>query len=120
MTVPNLFCQRAANGEVLRVLEDRPMAFIHVRDAAAALVRAAATCSEAWQVVNAAPEVATIGQVARIVRKLATERGIEVRTEGAIADEVRSFRVRSRVKCDAPWTLETGLDEVFEYFRTNS
>ena len=34
MTVPNLFCQRAANGEVLQVLEDRPLAFIHVEDAA--------------------------------------------------------------------------------------
>src|SRR5207253_5887423 len=29
MTVPNLFCQRAAQGEVLQVLEDRPMAFVH-------------------------------------------------------------------------------------------
>ena len=41
MTVPNLFCQRAANGEVLQVLEDRPMAFIHVDDAVDALLAAA-------------------------------------------------------------------------------
>ena len=40
MTVPNLFCQRAVAGEALRVLEDRPLAFIHVADAAEALLAA--------------------------------------------------------------------------------
>ena len=51
MTVPNLFCQRAANAEVLQVLEDRPMAFIHVDDAAEALLaadRLAAAPAGAW------------------------------------------------------------------------
>src|SRR5207248_8564430 len=41
MTVPNLFCQRAARGEPLQVFEDRPVAFIHVQDAAQALIRGA-------------------------------------------------------------------------------
>src|SRR5207244_13646580 len=57
MTVPNLFCQRAADGDALHVLEDRPMAFIHVADAAAALLAAAPLRGEAWRVVNAGPEV---------------------------------------------------------------
>jgi len=30
MTVPNLFCKRALEGEVLQVLEDRRWRFIHV------------------------------------------------------------------------------------------
>src|SRR5205823_2387168 len=55
MTVPNLFCQRAARGAPLEVLEDRPMAFIHVIDAAETLLLAAAQQSEPWQVFNAAP-----------------------------------------------------------------
>ena len=38
MTVPNLFCRRAARDETLQVLEDRPVAFIHVDDAADALL----------------------------------------------------------------------------------
>ena len=41
MTVPNLFCQRAARGEPLRCSKIEPMAFIHVRDAAEALLAAA-------------------------------------------------------------------------------
>src|SRR5712691_5095043 len=59
MTVPNLFCQRAARGEGLQVLEDRPVAFIHVRDAADVLILAAdrlgAQAPPSWEVVNAAP-----------------------------------------------------------------
>src|ERR671936_1950655 len=54
MTVPNLFCQRAAQGEVLQVQQDRPLAFIHVRDAADALLAAARLGGPTWQVVNAA------------------------------------------------------------------
>src|SRR5712691_12657482 len=59
MTVPNLFCQRAVQREALQVLEDRPVAFIHVRDAADALILAAdrlgAQAPPSWEVVNAAP-----------------------------------------------------------------
>lgn len=100
MTVPNLFCQRAARGEVLNVLEDRPMGFIHVEDAARALVSAAempSVAGEAWQVVNAAPEVRTIGQVARIVQRHLQQRGRFVRVNGGSSDEPPSFDVRSRL-----------------------
>src|SRR5258708_13705119 len=100
MTVPNLFCSRAARGEALQVLEDRPVGFIHVCDAADALLLAGerlAGHEPAWEVVNAAPEVATIGQVARHVQRLARERGLNVQIEGAAASEA-SFFVRSRLQ----------------------
>jgi nucleoside-diphosphate-sugar epimerase len=122
MTVPNLFCHRAAYGEALQVLEDRPVAFIHVRDAANALVLAAdrlgAHTQASWEVINAAPEVATIGQVAREVQRLASERGLSARIEGAAASEA-SFQVRSRLEDDgftASHQLSEGLGDVLDYF----
>ena len=122
MTVPNLFCQRAARGDVLEVLVDRPLAFIHVQDAADALISAAETQQpNVWNVVNAAPEVATIGQVARTVQKLAAQRGAEVRIQGAASSEA-DFRVRSALE-DAGFapqrTLATGLGEVLDLFQAN-
>jgi nucleoside-diphosphate-sugar epimerase len=117
MTVPNLFCRRAARGEALRVLEDRPMAFIHVDDAAEALLASADQPSgEAWDVANAAPEVATIGQVARIVQGLMAERRGGVRIEGAASSEA-GFRVSSRLAGFAPRrSLAEGLADVLEFF----
>ena len=115
MTVPNLFCQRAAAGDVLHVLEDRPMAFIHVRDAADALLAAARLGGPTWQVVNAAPEVATIGQVARTVRRLAQDRHVPVRIRGAASSEA-GFRVRSRLAIDYGHTLRDGLGDVLDFF----
>jgi nucleoside-diphosphate-sugar epimerase len=121
MTVPNLFCQRAAAGEVLQVLEDRPLAFIQVDDAASALIYAASrvkTTPTSWQVVNAAPEVATIGQVARTVQRLSQARGRWVRIHGAALSEA-SFRVASRLDKDGfkpTHTLADGLGEVLDFF----
>ena len=114
MTVPNLFCQRAARGEVLHVLEDRPLGFIHVQDAVAALLLAGERVS-AWQAVNAAPEVATIGQVARTVQRLGQERGLRVCVEGAAASEA-TFRVRSRLPLEPAHTLEQSLGELLDFF----
>lgn len=117
MTVPNLFCQRAAQGETLRVLEDRPMAFIHVDDAAEALLGASRLVAlEAWQVVNAAPEVATIGQVAGTVQGLMQRRGEAATIEGVAHAEPGSFEVRSRLSLQPRHTLETGLVDVLDYF----
>jgi len=115
MTVPNLFCQRAAQGEVMRVLEDRPMAFIHVEDAADALRLAAARATQPYEVVNAAPEVASIGQVARTVDRLAHQRGLTVRVEGA-AHSAATFAVRSRLDFMPTHTLQSGLGDVLDYF----
>ncbi|HEX8969064.1 MAG TPA: NAD(P)-dependent oxidoreductase, partial [Chloroflexota bacterium] len=114
MTVPNLFSQRAAQGDVLRVIEDRPMAFIHVRDAADALLLAATRTGPGqpeWQAFNAAPEVATIGQVARTVQRLMQERGGQAHVEGA-ASSAGGFRVRSSLDLSARYTLGTGLADV--------
>jgi UDP-glucuronate 4-epimerase len=123
MTVPNLFCQRAAQGEPLRVLEDRPMAFIHVEDAAEALLRAAdAACvGGQWQVLNAAPEVASIGHVARTVQRLMQQRGGDAQIQGADGPQgadaaFEAFEVKSRLALKPKFTLETGLPRVLDYF----
>jgi nucleoside-diphosphate-sugar epimerase len=119
MTVPNLFCKRACAGEGLQVLEDRPMAFIHVDDAAAALLEAAEVLDKreaaAWRAVNAAPEVATIGQLARTVQLLAHRRGNAVAITGKAASEA-SFRVRSSLGSTPGHTLDNDLDAVLDYF----
>ncbi len=118
MTVPNLFCQRAAQGEVLHVLEDRPLAFIHVDDAVSALLLAAHYEAPGWQVLNAAPEVATIGEIALTVQKLMQRRGGWVRVQGATSTEV-TFNVRSRLDdvLTPSQTLASGLEAVLDYFR---
>ena len=122
MTVPNLFCKRACAGEVLQVLEDRPMAFIHVEDAATALLEAAELIghptSSPWRAVNAAPEVATIGQIARIVQQLAHTRGKAVAISGHAASEA-SFGVRSSLGCTPGHSLHNDLDAVLDYFETH-
>ena len=116
MTVPNLFCQRAARGDVLRVLEDRPMAFIHVEDAADALLAAACQSSTPFEVYNAAPEVLTIGEVARSVQRLMHDRGASAHIEGAVASEA-GFEAMSRLHWQPHHTLQTSLGQVLDYFR---
>jgi nucleoside-diphosphate-sugar epimerase len=115
MTVPNVFCRRAARGEPLQVLEDRPMAFIHVDDAAVALQASAALAETRWRAVNAAPEVATIGDLARTVQRLARERGEQVRIDGEAATEA-TFEIRSELQLQPRHTLASGLVEVLDYF----
>lgn len=118
MTVPNLFCQRATQGEALEVLEDRPLAFIHVDDAVSALLLAAEHAEPGWQVFNAAPEVATIGQIARTVQQLMRRRGGWVRVQGAASSEAM-FSVRSRLDAAGfrpTHTLADGLEPVLEFF----
>jgi nucleoside-diphosphate-sugar epimerase len=119
MTVPNLFCQRALQSEALHVLEDRPMAFIHVEDAAEALLRAAeaALAGETWQVFNAAPEVSSIGRLARTVRRLMQQQGGDARIEGSLdPGAVAAFEVKSRLALEPKRSLETGLPGVLDYF----
>lgn len=125
MTVPNLFCQRAAHEQPLRVLEDRPMAFIHVDDAVDALLAASKRLDQTpnsgrdWQVVNAAPEVVTISQLAHCVRRLAEARGRAVRIEGADSNE-STFSVRSMLEDEDGWrprrTMADGLTAVLDWF----
>jgi nucleoside-diphosphate-sugar epimerase len=114
MTVPNLLCQRAARGEPLHILQDRPLGFIHVQDAVEALLLAAERVAT-WEVVNAAPEVATIGQVARIVQRLAQQRGRRVDLHGSATSE-GVFQVHSKLPLQARHSLEGDLAEVLEFF----
>jgi hypothetical protein len=68
-----------------------------------------------WEAVNAAPEVVTIGQVARIVQRLAQQRGRRVRVDGAAASEA-TFQVRSKMPFEARHSVERDLGEVFDFF----
>lgn len=119
MTVPNLFARRAARGEPLHVLDDRPMGFVHVEDAARALLVAAQLVGQQpWQAVNAAPEVYTIGQVAELVRRLAAARGRAVQVEGVVPSGAK-FEVRSRLETAgfrAQYDMEQGLGPVLDHF----
>jgi nucleoside-diphosphate-sugar epimerase len=118
MTVPNVFCQRAARGDVLEVLEDRPLAFVHVDDAVAALLLAAQQPQGGWQLYNAAPEVATIGQLARTVQQIARQRGRWTRVHGAAASEA-TFKVCSRLDAlgfQPAHTLADDLQPVLDFF----
>jgi nucleoside-diphosphate-sugar epimerase len=118
MTVPNLFCKRAVAGEALRVLEDRPMAFIHVADAAEALLAAASQQDTlAWRVVNAAPEVLTVGQVARLVQQRMAARGERAVTiEGDVASNA-TFTVQSSLSVNYANQMATTLDPVIDFFK---
>ena len=115
MTVPNLFCQRAADGEALQILDDRPMAFIHVDDATRALIAAATQAGSSWHVFNAAPEVASLGHLARTVQRLMRERGVRAEMVGANASEA-TFEVRSGLDFRPQNTLDTRLGEVLDFF----
>jgi nucleoside-diphosphate-sugar epimerase len=123
MTVPNLFCQRAAEGEVLQVLQDRPLAFIHVEDAADALLLAGARVRAGecvWDVLNAAPEVAGIGELAQLVQRLAQAHGRWSRVQGVTPSAKHAhFAVRSKLEqhgFKARRSLADGLPDVFDYF----
>jgi nucleoside-diphosphate-sugar epimerase len=120
MTVPNLFCQRAVNGEIMEVHTDRPAAFIHVEDAAEALICGSILLEtrSTWQVLNAAPEVATIGQVARTVQNLMQRRGATAEVRGPASSEA-SFGVRPAMDADCftpQHTLGRSLGAVLDFF----
>ena len=118
MTVPNLFCQRAACGEVLQVHEDRPMAFVHVGDAVDALLLAAdrVVRTGGYQIVNAAPEVVRIGHLARVVQQLAQARGRSVRIQSASASQA-CFCVSSNLERFQPMhAVADSLGEVLDFF----
>jgi nucleoside-diphosphate-sugar epimerase len=124
MTVPNLFCLRAVRGQPLTVLTDRPLAFIHVADAARALLDAgtllAAPNAPRWQVVNAAPEVVTIGTVAEHVRRVGANRGLQVQIDNAHPSSA-TFAVRShldRFGFQPERSLADGVAEMVDHFLT--
>ncbi len=88
LTVPNLFCMRAAAGEPLTVSAgaNRPIGFLHLDDAVQALRVAAGLMQAAGsgaRAVNAVSEVLGVGEVAAIVEREATARGHHPTIEGA-------------------------------------
>ena len=98
------------------------MGFVHVEDAAAALLVAAerlAGASEGtWHTYNAAPEVLTVGEVARTVQRQAQPHSRSVCIFGA-SSEPRHFEVRSRLEARGftpRRTMEGSLGEVLGYF----
>src|SRR3712207_4787856 len=86
VTVPNLFCLRAARGEPLVVHPgaNRPIGFLHLEDAVQALIVSARACAEPGaRAYNAVAEALTVGEVAAIVRTCAERRSLPVQIEGA-------------------------------------
>jgi nucleoside-diphosphate-sugar epimerase len=80
MTAPNKFCLQAVRGEPLVVNGGNEVGLIHVADAAGALLFAAGhDFGERYVALNAATEVASIAEVARLVEEAGAARGLEVR-----------------------------------------
>jgi nucleoside-diphosphate-sugar epimerase len=124
MTVPNKFCLQAVRGEPLRVYAGAatPTAFVHLADACAAL-RAAAEIDwpECFTVANAASEVVTVPDVARIVAQAAAPLGLRVTVHGdGAAPAAAAPRVGSRLT-EHGWaprhTLDDGVADLLQYFR---
>jgi UDP-glucuronate 4-epimerase len=88
LTVPNLFCLRTVAGQPLTVHAgaNRPIGFLHLDDAVSALRLSAeiarAHQNGAWP-VNVVSEVLGVGEVAAIVEREATARGLSPKVEGA-------------------------------------
>ncbi len=80
MTAPNKFCLQAVRGEELAVYGRARIGVIHAADAASALVAAAEHPGFAGYLpVNAATEVVTVAEVARLVAAEGRRRGLDVR-----------------------------------------
>jgi nucleoside-diphosphate-sugar epimerase len=119
-TVPNRFCAQAAAGERLQVASGRCAAFIHVQDAARAL-RAAARMPlrEPFGVVNAAPDVRGLPEVAEQVRTAGAARGLGVAVDGPHQPGGPRFSVQSSLAA-LGWApsqeMPSAIAEVLDYF----
>ena len=125
MTAPNLFCLQAARGEPLQLHETarRATALVHVNDAARLLAAAADwPLSSGHHVYNAAAEVASVADVARVVQRAGRRRGLDVQLTGpgAAGDEGPApFTLSSRLaQWDWRWrkTLAQGMEEAVGHF----
>src|SRR5205823_4164812 len=130
LTVPNKYCLQAVRGEPLEVYAGAatPTAFIHLDDACAALEAAAAAPWPAgFHVANAAGEVCTVPEVARVVAEAGAVRGLRVAaqdggpsgSQGA-GEAAARVVVRSRL-AECGWgptrTLADSVGEMLDYFR---
>ena len=122
LTVPNLFCLRAARGETLVVHAgaNRPIGFLHLDDAVDALLLAAEACdAPGARAYNAVSEVLTAGEVAEIVRADGQPRGLAVRIEGAAPASAERWTVTSVLDARGfhpRRAMRESLDEVLTYY----
>ena len=122
LTVPNLFCLRAARGEPLVVHPgaNRPIGFVHLDDAVEALLLAAeASAAPGATAYNATSEVLTVGEVAEAVRAAGERRGLAVRIVGAAPAPAERWSVRSALDplgFHPRRAMRECLDEVLAYY----
>ncbi|MFN8634479.1 MAG: NAD(P)-dependent oxidoreductase [Chloroflexota bacterium] len=125
LTVPNLFCLRAATGQLLTVSAgaNRPIGFLHLDDAVQAL-RLAATLAHAGgsgaRAVNAVSEVLGVGEVAAIVEREATARDLQTSIQGAGPLSAARWSVASSLDAAGfrpARTMQESLGEVLDYYR---
>lgn len=102
ITVPNLFCRKAVRGDPLEVHPGavRPVGFIHLRDAVAALSAATQLAQLGFRAVNAVSEVLTVPQVASLVRQQSAARGLRVSVLGTTESPAIT-----------PWSVQSSLAE---------
>ena len=126
LTVPNLFCLRAATGEPLMVNAgaNRPIGFLHLDDAVSALrwsATLALTGGSGARAVNAVSEVLGVGEVAGVVAREAAARRLAASIEGAgpLAGERWSVRSALDDLGFAPArTMHASLGELLDYYRS--
>lgn len=102
MTAPNKFCRQAARGETLAVFGGgrAPAGWVHVADAVAATLAAAAHPGfTGYRPLNVVSEVASVAQVATLVRAAAAQRDLPVQIDGLdptnLIDKAALFTVTS-------------------------
>jgi len=121
MTVVNKFCWQAVRGEALVVHSSgfRPKGFLHVADAAAALVAAAgATHLDGFVALNAAGEIKSVWEAAQMVAAAASRRGLQVNILSEEASEsAPAIRFSSRLDFHPRHNLQEGVEEVLDYWQ---
>ncbi|HYU20988.1 MAG TPA: NAD(P)-dependent oxidoreductase [Chloroflexota bacterium] len=122
LTVPNLFCLRAARDEPLIVNPGarRPIGFVHLQDAVQALILAAEHTEQPQaRAYNALSEVLTVGEVGATVARIGQQRGLSVRVEGAGLGPATRWRYASSLEAVGfrpTRTMAESLPEVLEYY----
>ncbi len=122
-TVPSKFCRQAVRGEALQVYRggSSPIGLIHVDDAAAALMAAAAAIVSGRMVaLNAAPEAYSVRRIAGMVAEAARRRGLEaelrIDREQGEAGEVHILSSLPQYGFAARHTLASGIEEMLNYW----
>jgi UDP-glucose 4-epimerase len=124
LTVPNLFCLRVVRGQplVVHAGANRPIGFLHLDDAVAALrwsATLALTAGSGARTVNAVSEVLGVGEVAAVVAREAAVRRLPASIEGAGPLAGERWSVRSALD-DLGFvparSMHDSLGEVLDYY----